>query len=217
MSIGKNTIAGELLRNFVERIEMIDVQKKDLSIERAAVMAEAKAQGLVPKAIAHVIRVRAMKPHDRAEAEALADMYLHAMGLDSEPPLFRAVGLMDVDIHARESVVEAMRKFVPADGEIIVRVGKSSERLWRDKDGEVHNEPVLPAKERPEPQQPASARSARPPAPDVDDQGAFELGRQAAVANQPVISNPFPFGDTRRARFDEGWRSENGGDGMGGD
>lgn len=215
MSLGKNTVASEELRSFVDRVEAIDQRKKELGADRAAIMAEARARGFVPKAIAHVIKVRAMKPHDRAESEALADMYLHAMGLDQEPPLFRAVGLMDIDIHARETVIEAMRRFVPADGEIIIKVGGTSERLWRDKAGEVHNEPVQKAEPVERRASTGEGRATKPSVPDVDDAGAFELGRQAARDNQPVISNPFPFGDTRRPRFDEGWRRENGGDGMG--
>lgn len=217
MSIGKNTLSGEQLRGFVERCEAIDQRKKDLSADRAMVMAEARSQGFEPKGIQHVVKVRRMKPHDRAEAEALADLYLHAMGLDQEPPLFRAMGLVQVDVHARESVIEALKRFVPADGEIVVKVGKTSERLWRDKDsGEVHSEPVV---DRPPPTAPSRqpARGEKAPPPDVDDAGAIELGRQAARANKPVIENPFPFGDSRRARFDEGWRAENGGDGMGPD
>lgn len=35
---------------------------------------------------------------------------------------------------------------------------------------------------------------------------AEELGRHAARTGRPVIENPFPFGDPRRARFDEGYR-----------
>lgn len=45
---------------------------------------------------------------------------------------------------------------------------------------------------------------------------AEELGRKAAREGRPVIENPFPFGDARRARFDEGWRKESESDGMGG-
>lgn len=45
---------------------------------------------------------------------------------------------------------------------------------------------------------------------------AEELGRKAARDGKPVIDNPFPFNDPRRARFDEGWRKESGSDGMAG-
>lgn len=216
IALGKNTIASELLGSIVERIERIRADKKQLGLDEAEVMAEAKAQGLVPAAIRYVVKVRAMKPHDRQESEALRDIYLHAMGMDQEPPLFRAVGLMSVDLNVRDQVIEAMRKFVPPGGEIIVKVDGRAERLWRDKDGEVYNETV--AEREPE-EKPAKKprRPAKAPVPDVDDAGAEALGRQAARENRPIIENPFPFGDGRRARFDEGWRRETGGDGMGGD
>jgi DNA polymerase III delta prime subunit len=51
---------------------------------------------------------------------------------------------------------------------------------------------------------------------EIDPAVAEEMGREAARAGKPVIDNPFPFGDQRRARFDEGWRKESESDGMGG-
>lgn len=53
--------------------------------------------------------------------------------------------------------------------------------------------------------------------PDVDPDGAEALGRQAFKDNEPIIANPFPFGDGRRGRWDSGWRKESGTDGMGPD
>lgn len=215
--IGKNTIASEMLTSIVERVERIRADKKQLGLDEAQIMAEAKSNGLVPAIIKHVVKVRTMKPHDRQEVESLRDIYLHAMGMDQEPPLFRAVGLIDIDINAKEQVVEAMRKFVPAGGEIIVKVGGVSERIWRDKAGDVFNETVV---ERPPPETKTGTKPdkpGKPPVPDTDEAGAIALGEEAAKANRPVIDNPFPFGDPRRARFDEGWRKETGGDGMGPD
>lgn len=52
--------------------------------------------------------------------------------------------------------------------------------------------------------------------PEITDASAEQLGRNAAREGKPVIENPFSFGDSRRARFDEGWRKESGNDGMGG-
>jgi hypothetical protein len=43
------------------------------------------------------------------------------------------------------------------------------------------------------------------------------LGGEAFAANQPIIVNPFPFGDGRRAKWDLGWRKASGTDGMGPD
>ncbi|MEX0745696.1 MAG: ATP-binding protein [Phycisphaeraceae bacterium] len=47
----------------------------------------------------------------------------------------------------------------------------------------------------------------------ADDAAA--AGSQAARDGKPIVDNPFPFGDARRARFDEGWRKESGSDGLG--
>ena len=103
--IGRNTVAGELLRGFVERLEHLAEQKRGLSDDEKAVMADAKSKGLVPAAIRFVLKKRKMKPSDRQEAEAMEDMYLHAMGLATEPPLFRHVQLMSVDVTAKEQVI----------------------------------------------------------------------------------------------------------------
>lgn len=50
----------------------------------------------------------------------------------------------------------------------------------------------------------------------IDLAGAEQMGRQAARDGKPIIDNPFPFSDARRARFDEGWRKESDSDGLGG-
>jgi hypothetical protein len=58
---------------------------------------------------------------------------------------------------------------------------------------------------------------AKPEPPAVDADGAEVLGRDAFGSNQPIITNPFPFGDPRRPRWDAGWRKASGTDGMGPD
>lgn len=219
MSMGKNTIGGELLRGFVERIENINADIKELQNDKGVVMAEAKAANLVPAGITYIVKKRKMKPSERAEAEALEDMYMHAMGMSADNPLFRAVGLMKVDITSRESVIEAMKKFVPANGSIEVEAGGPKVRLTRDKDGnvsvtEVVEKPVDTGKASPGKKPPSAPKAD---VPDVDADGAEQLGRAAFKADTPIIQNPFPFGDARRARWDEGWRSESGTDGMGPD
>ena len=213
----KNTVSGEMLMGFVERVESIKERQADCSADMAIVMAEAKGQGFNTSAIKYVVKVRAEKPHDRAEREAMRDMYLHAAGLDVEPPLFRFANLAAIDTSSREQVIERMKEFVPSDGHIDVKFGKVTLRLTRDKDGVVHEDELA---ERPAPQPradapPAGTKPAKEPPPAVDADGAYELGRTYAIQNRAVIDNPFPYGDPRRARFDAGWRRENGGDGMG--
>src|SRR5580704_11594897 len=111
-AIGRNTIAGELLRGFVERVENLDAQIKQLRDDKGVVMAEAKASNIQPAGVRYIVRKRKLKPSERAEAEAMEDMYLHAMGMAADNPLFRMVGLMKVDITTRESVIDAMKQFV---------------------------------------------------------------------------------------------------------
>lgn len=218
MSLGANTVSGDQLRSYVERIEMIRAEKKRLSEEEAAVKAEAKSNGFTPAAIVACVKIRAMKPHDRAEAEAILDMYLHALGMAPEPPLFRAAGLAGIDTAAREQVIAKMSEFVPVAGmgDITVNMGGKPVRLFRDKDGAVQMQDIV---ERPAPAEarPAAATKQKSDVPDVDAAGAEDLGAEYARDNRPVIDNPFPFGDPRRARFDAGWRREAGSDGMGPD
>lgn len=221
-TIGRNTIGGELLRGFVERVENINEQIKSLGKDKAVVMAEAKQANLVPAGITYIVKKRKMKPSERAEAEALEDMYLHSMGMAADNPLFRAVGLMKVDITARESVIESMKAFVPANGSIEIEAGGGPKvRLTRDAAGNVSVSEVV---EKPIEQKDASAgknaaaaKADIPDIPDVDAAGAEELGRAAFNADAAIISNPFPYGDARRPIWDKGWRDESGGDGMGED
>lgn len=214
-AIGRNTISGQKLQAFVERIERIRDQKKQLAEDEKLVFAELKADGFTPARVRDVLKRRAAKPADIEEAEAQLDMYLHALGMATETPLFRAVGNMSVDLAARDEVIAAFKQLVPMEGEIIVKIGAQPVRLWRDKNGEAQAEDVI---EKPKPaSKPASAVPERPKrdVPDVDAAGAKELGRVAYKDNQPITANPFPWDDKRRAEFDAGWREASGTDGMG--
>lgn len=216
-TVGKNTLAGEELRQFIERIEAIDSRMKVAREDKGAVFAEAKARGFDPKAIRYCLKIRAEKPNDRAERESMQDIYLHAIGMDTEPPLFRFASLIHADVTARDQVVDAMRNFVPAKGSITISVEGTSLRLERDRDGNVQMTEIDEATAALAAAAAAPSMPSRPPreVPDVDEAGAEELGREAAKANSPIVSNPFPFGDPRRPAFDLGWRKHNGGDGMG--
>lgn len=170
----------------------------------------------MPKIVKHVVKVRATKPADYQEDCALADMYLSALGLAPEPPLFRAVGLMGVDVAAKDMVIEALKKLVPADGSITVEAGGKPVKLTRQKDGTVTTVDVEPPRPVVSPaSSPPPAKANKPPVPDASPEEAEALGREAARGNTAIIANPFPFGDPRRARWDLGWRKEAGGDGMG--
>jgi uncharacterized protein (UPF0335 family) len=211
---GRNTVSGQALLAYIERIELVRDEKKQLAEDEKLIFAELKAAGFSPARVRDVLKRRAAKPADVEEAESELDMYLHAIGMRTEAPLFRAVGLMEVDLAARDQVIDAFMQLVPQNGEVIVKVGQQPVRLWRDETG---NAQIEDYQERPAPTVPPGTVPSRPPrdVPDVDEAGAFALGQQAYRENQPITSNPFPWNDDRRQRFDAGWRDASGGDGMG--
>ena len=215
MDVSKNTVSGKKLLSYVERLERIRADKKNLSADEALVIAEAKAEGFVASAIRYCLKVRAMKPTDRQENEAMADMYLNALGMATDTPLFRAVDLMQVDVTSREQVIDAMKKFVPATGSITVETpGGLPVKMTRDKAGNVHVEEVEKRWSESKPDADKPAAKPERPVPGVDLAGAEQLGREAFENDEPIIANPFPFGDERRACWDKGWRDASGGDGM---
>jgi uncharacterized protein (UPF0335 family) len=215
-TLGKNTPQTEELTAFIERVEKLNGEIADLQEDRKTVFQEAKSKGFSTRQMRRLVKVRKMKPHDHQEDEAEFAVYEHAMGMATEPPLLRFMAKAATDVAVRDQVIEAMKSFVPphGKGDITVTMEGKPVRLARTKDGTVELFDV----EKPLPFQPSrkpAARPSRPPPPDVDAAGAEALGRQYAKDNRPIIDNPFPFGDTRRPRFDKGWRDETGNDGMG--
>jgi uncharacterized protein (UPF0335 family) len=69
------------LRQFVERIERLDAEKKDLAEQQKEVMAEAKGRGYDTKILRKIIALRKREPNDIAEEEAVLDMYKEALGM----------------------------------------------------------------------------------------------------------------------------------------
>lgn len=217
MSVGKNTVAGKQLSSYIDRIERLDAERVQLGKDISAIAAEAKSNGFNPKTLKKVLQIRKQKPHDREEEDAILQLYLHAIGMDKEAPLFSAVGRMAVDPTVKEQVLDALKQLVPAQGEIIVNTGGSAIRLWRDAKGKVQAEdvqpkPMEPVERRREPIVPARDPESIPQCTPAE---AEELGTQAYEENEPITANPFPWDDKRRPRWDKGWRNASGTDGMG--
>ena len=72
--------AGEL-RQFVERLERLDAEKKDLAEQMKEVMAEAKGRGYDTKVIRKLVALRKRDKDDIAEEEAVLEMYKEALGM----------------------------------------------------------------------------------------------------------------------------------------
>lgn len=75
--IGDN--ARQRLRSFVDRIERLDEEIKDLNGDKSDVFKEAKATGFDVKALRQVIKLRRMDASDRAELEDLVSVYMGAL------------------------------------------------------------------------------------------------------------------------------------------
>lgn len=75
------TIAGEELRQFIERYERLEAEKKDIADAQKEVMAEAKGRGYDTKVIRKVIAMRKRDKDDLAEEEAVLEIYLAALGM----------------------------------------------------------------------------------------------------------------------------------------
>jgi|GEM_PF-473115 len=213
--VGRNTVSGQALLSFIERIERIREMKKECADDEKLVFAELKAAGFRPATVRDVLKRRAAKPADVEDAETMLDQYLHAIGMRQEPPLFRYFGLSDSV--TREQSIEALKLAVPPGGEIIVRGNGTPVRIWRDDKGGAHVEDYVEAPKPASRPEGGASTASRPPREiqDVDEAGAFELGKTAYQANQPITSNPFPWNDKRRPQFDAGWREASGSDGMG--
>lgn len=69
------------LRLLIERIERLEEEKKGIADDIRDVYAEAKAVGYDPRIMRQVVRLRKMKPDDRAEMEMVMDTYKAALGL----------------------------------------------------------------------------------------------------------------------------------------
>ena len=69
------------LRLLIERVERLEEEKKGIADDIRDVYAEAKAVGNDAKIMRQIVRLRKMKPDDRAEMEANLDTYKAALGL----------------------------------------------------------------------------------------------------------------------------------------
>ncbi|MBQ0752202.1 MAG: DUF2312 domain-containing protein [Roseovarius sp.] len=74
--------AGEL-RQFIERYERLEAEKKDIADQQKEVLAEAKGRGYDTKVMRIVIARRKRDRDDLAEEGAVLDLYEDALGMKS--------------------------------------------------------------------------------------------------------------------------------------
>lgn len=175
-SAGKNSSAGDRLLSHITAIESLLEEKKQIAELIRERKAHAKMDGFEVAVINQIIKERAMSSADRAEWQALLDLYRAAVGMLDGTPL-----------------------------------GDFARKKMMGDDEPASDETTADAKAEP-----------AQPAPDVDPEtgevvdvdAARAQGREAARSGANIVSNPWKFGDPRRAAWDEGFCFETGSDGM---
>lgn len=74
-------VTADELRQFIERVERLEQEKKDIAEQVKEVMSEAKGRGYDTKIIRKIIALRKREADDIAEEEAILDIYKEALGM----------------------------------------------------------------------------------------------------------------------------------------
>lgn len=72
---------GGKLTAYIERIERLEEERKELGADVREIYAEAKGNGFDTKVMRQILRLRKMTAADRAEAEFLRDSYKKLLGI----------------------------------------------------------------------------------------------------------------------------------------
>lgn len=74
-------VTADELRQFIERYEQLEAEKKDVTSNQKELMAEAKGRGYDTKVMKKLIALRKRQADDIAEEEAVLEMYKAALGM----------------------------------------------------------------------------------------------------------------------------------------
>lgn len=74
-------VTADELRQFIERFERLDAEKKDIADQQKEVMAEAKGRGYDTRILRKLVALRKRDREDIAEEEAVLEMYKEALGM----------------------------------------------------------------------------------------------------------------------------------------
>lgn len=74
-------VTADELRQFVERYERLEMEKKDIADQQKEVMAEAKGRGYDTKVLRKLVGLRKRDPQEISEEEAVLELYKEALGM----------------------------------------------------------------------------------------------------------------------------------------
>lgn len=89
-------VSAEQLRAFIERIERLEEEKKNIATDIKEVFAEAKGNGFDVKTMRSILKIRKIDDNELQEQEYLLDTYKRALGM-----------LPDAEEEVSENVKEA--------------------------------------------------------------------------------------------------------------
>jgi uncharacterized protein (UPF0335 family) len=74
-------ISAEQLRQFIERVERLEEEKKGIADDIKDTYAEAKSTGFDVRTMREMVRLRKMEKHHRDERDMLLETYRNALGM----------------------------------------------------------------------------------------------------------------------------------------
>ena len=74
-------VTADELRQFIERFERLEMERKDLLDQQKEVLAEAKNRGYDTRVIKKVMAIRRRDPQAVLEEDAVLDLYKEALGM----------------------------------------------------------------------------------------------------------------------------------------
>ena len=74
-------VTADELRQFIERFERLEAEKKDIADQQKEVMAEAKGRGYDTKVMRKLITLHKRDRDEIAEEEAVLELYKEALGM----------------------------------------------------------------------------------------------------------------------------------------
>lgn len=83
-------IPGNRIRSFVERIEQVENEIKELNEAKKEIFSEAKGEGFDVKILKEIIKLRKQDQDERDEHETLLDVYMRAMDQADPAPAAQA-------------------------------------------------------------------------------------------------------------------------------
>jgi uncharacterized protein (UPF0335 family) len=79
--VAETGVAAEELKQFVERIERLEEEKKALIDDIREVYAEMKGRGFDTKVVRQIVKIRKQDHSERKEMEAILELYMTALNM----------------------------------------------------------------------------------------------------------------------------------------